>query len=82
MLDTLHTTFDLGSDDASTTTAAPLRPSRAQAEEAVRTLIRWAGDRADREGLLQTPARVVRAASGLMRSTRAFPASMSTPASR
>ncbi len=61
MLDTLHTTFDLGSDDASTTTAAPLRPSRAQAEEAVRTLIRWAGDRADREGLLQTPARVVRA---------------------
>jgi GTP cyclohydrolase I len=37
------------------------RPSRAQAEEAVRTLIRWAGDDPDREGLLGTPGRVVRA---------------------
>jgi len=37
------------------------RPSRAEAEEAVRTLIRWAGDEADREGLDGTPARVVRA---------------------
>jgi GTP cyclohydrolase IA len=37
------------------------RPSRALAEEAVRTLIRWSGDDPDREGLLGTPARVVRA---------------------
>src|SRR5256885_9165864 len=37
------------------------RPSRNQAEEAVRTLIRWAGDDPGREGLLDTPARVVRA---------------------
>jgi GTP cyclohydrolase IA len=37
------------------------KPSRAEAEEAVRTLIRWAGDDPDREGLLATPARVVRA---------------------
>jgi GTP cyclohydrolase I len=37
------------------------RPSRAEAEEAVRTLIRWAGDNPGREGLLNTPARVVRA---------------------
>ncbi|HEY8535874.1 MAG TPA: GTP cyclohydrolase I FolE [Vicinamibacterales bacterium] len=37
------------------------RPSRAQAEEAVRTLIRWAGDDPDREGLRDTPGRVVRA---------------------
>ena len=37
------------------------RPSRAEAEVAVRTLIRWAGDDPDREGLLATPARVVRA---------------------
>src|SRR5262245_9580008 len=37
------------------------RPSRAAAEEAVRTLIRWSGDDPDREGLLGTPARVVRA---------------------
>jgi GTP cyclohydrolase IA len=37
------------------------RPSRAAAEDAVRTLIRWSGDNPDREGLLGTPARVVRA---------------------
>jgi GTP cyclohydrolase I len=37
------------------------RPSRAEAEEAVRTLILWAGDDPNREGLLNTPARVVRA---------------------
>jgi GTP cyclohydrolase I len=37
------------------------RPSREQAEEAVRTLIRWAGDDPDREGLIDTPARVARA---------------------
>ena len=36
------------------------RPSRVQAEEAVRTLILWAGDNPDREGLLETPDRVVR----------------------
>ena len=42
--------------------AAPVadRPSREQAEEAVRTLIRWAGDDPKREGLLGTPDRVVR----------------------
>jgi GTP cyclohydrolase IA len=38
-----------------------VRPSRLQAEEAVRTLIRWAGDDPERAGLLDTPARVVRA---------------------
>lgn len=36
------------------------RPSREQAEEAVRTLIAWAGDDPHREGLLDTPDRVVR----------------------
>jgi len=36
------------------------RPSRAEAEEAVRTLLRWAGDDPTREGLLDTPSRVVR----------------------
>jgi GTP cyclohydrolase I len=34
--------------------------SAAEAEAAVRTLIRWAGDDPDREGLLDTPGRVVR----------------------
>ena len=37
------------------------RPTRSQAEEAVRTLIRWAGDDPAREGLRDTPGRVVRA---------------------
>ncbi|MCY4067420.1 MAG: GTP cyclohydrolase I FolE [Rhodospirillaceae bacterium] len=39
----------------------PSRPSRREAEAAVRTLLRWTGDDPDREGLLETPARVVRA---------------------
>ena len=39
----------------------PTRPTREQAEEAVRTLIRWAHDDPGREGLRDTPARVVRA---------------------
>jgi GTP cyclohydrolase IA len=37
------------------------KPTRAEAEEAVRTLLRWAGDDPSREGLLETPARVVKA---------------------
>ncbi len=37
------------------------RPSREDAEAAVRVLIRWAGDDPTREGLLDTPGRVVRA---------------------
>jgi GTP cyclohydrolase I len=37
------------------------KPSRDEAEEAVRTLIRWAGDDPQREGLVDTPSRVVRA---------------------
>jgi len=37
------------------------RPSRDTAEEAVRTLIRWAGDDPSREGLTGTPDRVIRA---------------------
>lgn len=37
------------------------RPTRCEAEAAVRTLIRWAGDDPSREGLHDTPARVARA---------------------
>ena len=37
------------------------RPTTAEAEQAVRTLLRWAGDDPEREGLLDTPGRVVRA---------------------
>ncbi len=38
----------------------PARPSREEAEAAVRTLLRWACDDPEREGLRDTPARVVR----------------------
>ena len=47
--------------DKETETPPDTRPSRKEAEVAVRTLIRWAGDDPGREGLLDTPARVVRA---------------------
>ena len=40
------------------------RPSREQALEAVRTLLAWAGDNPDREGLKDTPKRVVDAYAG------------------
>jgi GTP cyclohydrolase I len=55
--------------DKSTKTKTPakkgkttlVKPSRAEAEAAVRTLIQWAGDDPDREGLLATPSRVIAA---------------------
>lgn len=49
-------------EDAVTATLKPgtRKPSRAEAEAAVRTLLLWAGDDPDREGLVDTPARVVR----------------------
>ena len=40
--------------------AAVDRPSREEAEAAVRVLLRWAGDDPEREGLIDTPSRVVR----------------------
>ncbi len=40
---------------------ATAKPSRDEAEEAVRTLLKWAGDDPSREGLRDTPGRVVRA---------------------
>ncbi len=51
---------------AAKTTATRITPdvgavTREDAEAAVRTLIQWAGDDPDREGVLGTPARVVRA---------------------
>lgn len=50
------------SGDASKNSGMPnQRPSRAEAENAVRTLIAWAGDDPSRAGLIDTPARVVRA---------------------
>jgi GTP cyclohydrolase I len=42
------------------TSARVDQPTREQAEDAVRTLLRWAGDDPDREGLRDTPGRVTR----------------------
>ena len=36
-------------------------PSEEEAKEAVKTLIAWAGDNPDREGLIETPKRVINA---------------------
>jgi GTP cyclohydrolase I len=41
--------------------AKPRKPSRKQAEEAIRTLLLWAGEDTRREGLIDTPMRVARA---------------------
>ena len=38
-----------------------VKPSRKEAEKAVQTLLRWAGDDPSRPGLINTPDRVVRA---------------------
>ncbi len=43
------------------------RPSREEAEAAVRTLIEWVGDNPDREGLIDTPRRMVKAWEDLFR---------------
>jgi GTP cyclohydrolase IA len=45
----------------STAKAGSIKPARAEAEAAVRTLLQWIGDDPDREGLVGTPGRVVRA---------------------
>lgn len=57
MMDALPKPFG----SVSTSTAIYPRPTREEAEAAVRTLIAWAGDDPTREGLLETPARVTRA---------------------
>ena len=40
---------------------AEVRPTREEVETAFRTIIRWTGDDADRDGLIETPSRVTRA---------------------
>jgi GTP cyclohydrolase I len=50
------------------------RPTRAEAEAAVETLLRWAGEDPAREGLLDTPRRVVRAYEELFGGYRQDPA--------
>ena len=58
--------FRQAEDDRSSRPAAVTRPSRAEAEAAVRTLIAWAGDDPAREGLIDTPTRVVKAYEELL----------------
>ncbi len=50
------------------------RPSRAEAEAAVHTLLRWVGENPNREGLLDTPSRVVKAYEELFGGYNADPA--------
>lgn len=51
-----------------------VRPSREDAEAAVRTLLAWAGDDPEREGLVDTPRRVVKAYEELFGGYRERPA--------
>ncbi|WP_303979090.1 GTP cyclohydrolase I FolE [Dongia mobilis] len=53
-------------------------PTQAEAEEAVRTLIRWAGDDPGREGLLDTPRRVVKSYREFFSGYEADPAEILT----
>jgi len=62
--------------DLSRQTHPSIPPSRAELEAAVRTLIRGAGDDPDREGLRETPARVVRAYDEWFSGYRADPAAV------
>jgi len=55
------TTRNVKEKSAARAPIASDRPSRSESEDAVRTLIRWAGDNPGRPGMLGTPARVVRA---------------------
>jgi GTP cyclohydrolase I len=54
----------------------PARPSREEAEAAVRTLLLWAGDDPSREGLVDTPKRVVKAYEELFQGYRQDPAEL------
>ena len=47
--------------DSTQLRAVPSRPTRAEAVTAIRTLLRWIGEDPEREGLLETPDRVLRA---------------------
>ncbi|HWX46928.1 MAG TPA: GTP cyclohydrolase I FolE [Roseomonas sp.] len=53
--------------------ASARRPTRGEAEAAARTLLAWAGDDPDREGLVDTPERVVRAYEEFFAGYRADP---------
>ncbi len=58
---------------AAVPSSQPRRPNRDEAEAAVRTLIAWAGDDPNREGLVDTPRRVARAYEELFSGYREDP---------
>ncbi|BBE71273.1 GTP cyclohydrolase I FolE [Oharaeibacter diazotrophicus] len=66
-MDAILTPAGLLQRSAPATDAPRRRPTREEAEAAVRTLIAWAGDDPTREGLLDTPKRVVKAYGELFR---------------
>ncbi len=57
-------------------TSEDVRPTREDAEEAIRTLLRWAGEDPTREGLLDTPARVARSFGELFSGYRVDPVAL------
>jgi GTP cyclohydrolase I len=63
---------------AATKQAAPplVKPSRDEVHEAIRTMIRWAGDDPRREGLLETPDRVARAWEEIFQGYREDPVAL------
>ncbi len=56
-----HPPSDMKSKFVKAPAAPEPKPTRAEAEAAVRTLLRWAGDDPERDGLIETPSRVVKA---------------------
>lgn len=58
---TQETALQSASERTPETRITAPRPSREEAEQAVRTLIAWAGDDATREGMMETPSRVLNA---------------------
>ncbi len=63
-----------GLDDSDKAKGGIARPTREEAEAAVRTLLAWAGDDPDREGLIDTPARVIKAYEEIFAGYREDPA--------
>ena len=61
-------------DRAKTIQQQPEKPSRSEVEAAFRTIIRWTGDDPDRDGLLETPARVTRSFEEFFAGYRQHPA--------
>ncbi len=63
-MDAIVTKIEPGNSRETLSSSTPnrgTRPSREEAEQAVHTLLRWVGEDPQREGLLDTPARVVKA---------------------